>query len=221
VSTLESTQVTKAAEASPATDVKLLSVDGWNPMDDRLPLLDPADLTSAQAAVYQAIAGGPRAAGPQLFALADSRGRLNGPFNAMLFSPVVGDALQRLGAAVRYGTSLSDRVREMAVLAVATHWDSAFERYAHEAVGRAVGLTEQELSGLRDLATFAPIDPSERAAFDVVRAILHDADLDDDAYAVAVDLLGAQALVELTTLVGYYATLALILKVFRVTTPSD
>ncbi|HEY0949418.1 MAG TPA: hypothetical protein VGD85_04425, partial [Nocardioides sp.] len=54
---------------------------------------------------------------------------------AGLLSPAVGDALQRLGAAVRYRTALPDRAREMAILLVAARWDSAFEREAHEAVG--------------------------------------------------------------------------------------
>ena len=40
----------------------------------------------------------------------------------------MGAALQDLGAAVRYRTGLTDRVREMAILLVAAHWDSAFER---------------------------------------------------------------------------------------------
>jgi 4-carboxymuconolactone decarboxylase len=42
------------------------------------------------------------------------------------------------------------------------------------------------------------------------------ADLDDAQYAVAVAALGERALVELSTLVGYYATLALQLRIFRV-----
>jgi hypothetical protein len=102
-------------------------------------MLVPADLDDQQRALYDAIAGGPRAAGPRLFALTDAAGRLNGPFNAMLFAPEVGTALQDLGAAIRYRSSLTARIREMAILAVAAHWDSAFERYAHEAVGRAAG----------------------------------------------------------------------------------
>ena len=46
-----------------------------------------------------------------------------------------------------------------------------------------------------------------------------DGDLDDGAYAEAVEQLGAAGLFELLTLVGYYATLALQLRVFRVVRP--
>jgi len=187
----------------------------------RLPVLAPAELDDRQRALYDAIAGGPRAAGPRLFALTDAEGRLNGPFNAMLFAPEIGTALQELGAAIRYRSSLTARIREMAILAVAAHWDSAFERYAHEAAGRAAGLTDGELWSLRDGEPLRLADPAEQAALDVVRALLADHDVGGPLFERAVSLIGNQAVVELTSLVGYYATLALQLRVFRVGPPAE
>lgn len=187
----------------------------------RLPILAPADLDDQQRALYDAIAGGPRAAGPRLFALTDEAGGLNGPFNAMLFAPEVGTALQELGAAIRYRSSLTARIREMAILAVAAHWDSAFERYAHEAVGRVAGLTDEEMRSLRDGDQPRLNDPAEQAALDVVRALLADGDIAGLLFQRAVSLIGNQAVVELTSLVGYYATLALQLRVFRVGLPAE
>nr|BFE70573.1 hypothetical protein GCM10020092_038740 [Actinoplanes digitatis] len=73
--------------------------------------------------------------GPQLFRLVGADGGLEGPFNAFLLQPRLGLALQALGAAVRYETGLADRAREIAILVVSAASDSAFERYAHEAVG--------------------------------------------------------------------------------------
>lgn len=188
-------------------------------MNPRAEPLHPRDLTDDQAAVYRHIAGGPRANGPQLFRLTDDEGRLNGPFDAMLRAPGVGDALQSLGAAIRYGTDLSDRVREMAILAVATHWNSQFERYAHEPIGRAAGLTDDEIHALRTLPDLQPADPTERAALEVVRELLTAGDLSDAGYDRARGHLGEATLVELTTLVGYYATLAMLMRVFRVSVP--
>ena len=50
------------------------------------------------------------------------------PSGVSSLHPAIGDALQRLGAAIRYGTRMTARVRELAILAVAEHHDSAFER---------------------------------------------------------------------------------------------
>src|SRR6185369_9661825 len=130
----------------------------------RLRRLVPADLDEAQRLLYDRIVGGPRANGPRPVPLTEPDGSLRGPFNAMLYAPAVGEALQSLGAAVRFGTALSDRVREIAILAVAAHWDSAFERYAHEAIGRVVGLSEDIIAALR-AGTEPPLtDPTEQVA---------------------------------------------------------
>ncbi|GGM76567.1 carboxymuconolactone decarboxylase [Thermopolyspora flexuosa] len=183
-------------------------------MTQRLPGLRPEELDEEQARLYRAITGGPRGTGPQAFALTDEQGRLRGPFNAMLLSPPLGGALQELGAAVRYRSVLSDRIREMAILVVAAHWGSRFEREAHEAVGRACGLTEAELAALREGRVPELADPAERTAVRTTAALAGAGTLTDAEYGEAVAALGERGLFELTTLVGYYATLALQLRVF-------
>ncbi|MGW2222518.1 carboxymuconolactone decarboxylase family protein [Nonomuraea sp. NPDC001684] len=190
-------------------------------MTARLPALPPEDLDDAQTEVYRAITGGPRAAGPQVFPLADERGRLRGPFNAMLLSPPVGGALQALGAAVRYGSVLPDRARELAILVVAAHWGSDFERDAHEAVGRSCGLTEAELTAVREGRPPGLADPAERAAVLAARELTRTGTLAEEDYRAVTAALGERGLFELTTLVGYYATLALQLRVFAGELPPE
>ena len=109
----------------------------------------------------------------------------------------------------------------MGILVVAQAWDSAYERSSHEPIGRDAGLTEPEIEALRAGADPGFADEQERVAYQVVRSLVGPADLDDQQYDVAVRTLGEQALVELSTLVGYYATLALQLRIFRVGGPVD
>lgn len=179
----------------------------------------PGDLDPAQRAVHDAISGGPRAGSARVVPLADDDGRLLGPFGPMLLSPSVGGALQELGARLRYGTALTDRSRELVVLLVAAHEDSAFERYAHERLGRQVGLTETELTELRRAQVPPLDDPHERAVTEAVQALLLRGDLDEDEFAAARESLGVAVLFELMTLVGYYRTLALQLRVLRIGAP--
>jgi 4-carboxymuconolactone decarboxylase len=198
----------------------------------RIPKLEPSALDDDQRSLYDAIAGGRRAQGPQLFRLADAQGRLEGPFNAFLLQPRLGSALQALGSSVRYDTGLDDRCREIAILVVAAHWRSDFEWYAHEAVARSAGLTDPELAAVRDAGLG---DPEPAAAHDgdpalagreavvarTVAALAAHGDLDDAQYREAVSQVGTAGVFELLTLVGYYATLALQLRVFRVPAPDD
>jgi 4-carboxymuconolactone decarboxylase len=184
----------------------------------RVPKLEPSSLDDEQRSLYDAIAGGRRAQGPQLFQLTDGEGRLEGPFNAFLLQPRLGSALQALGSAVRYETGLDDRCREIAILVVAAHWRSDFETYAHEAVGRSVGLGDAELAAVRD-GRHAALDGREAVVARTAAALAVRGDLDDAEYREAVGHLGPAGLFELLTLVGYYATLALQLRVFRVPAP--
>ena len=184
----------------------------------RIPKLPPSALDDEQRSLYDAIAGGRRAQGRQLFRLVDDEGRLEGPFNAFLLQPRLGSALQALGASVRYDTGLDDRCREIAILVVAAHWRSDFEWYAHEAVGRAAGLDDAELAAVRD-SRHAALAGRESVVARTAAALLERGDLDDAQYREAVGQIGTEGLFELLTLVGYYATLALQLRVFRVPAP--
>lgn len=186
----------------------------------RLAVLSSEEMTTEQVDLYRAILGGPRGQGPRAVLLSSGAGGLAGPFNAMLYAPPVGHALQELGAAIRFRTSLAPRIREMAILVVAHAWDSEYERDSHEPIGREAGLTGKEIEALRTGADPGFADKQEQVAHSVVRALTGPAaDLDDHDYDAAVAALGEQALVELSTLVGYYATLALQLRIFRVQSP--
>jgi 4-carboxymuconolactone decarboxylase len=184
----------------------------------RITKLAFSSLDDAQRSLYDAIAGGRRAQGPQVFQLTDGEGRLEGPFNAFLLQPRLGTALQALGSAVRYDTGLDDRCREIAILVVAAHWRSDFEKYAHEAVGRSVGLGDAELAAVRD-GRPAALAGREAVVARTVAALAARGDLDDAEFREAVGHVGMAGLFELLTLVGYYATLALQLRVFRVPAP--
>jgi 4-carboxymuconolactone decarboxylase len=191
----------------------------------RLPVLSSDEMTSEQVDLYREILGGPRGQGPRAVLLASGAGGLAGPFNAMLYAPPVGHALQELGASIRFRTELAPRVREMAILVVAQAWDSAYERESHELLGRDAGLTVSEIEALRAGADPGFADKQEQVAYSVVRALTGPdpkrADLDDQEYDTAVAVLGERALVELSSLVGYYATLALQLRIFRVAGPAS
>ena len=183
-------------------------------MAPRIRPLTPHELDREQSALYAAITGGPRAQGPQHFALTDDDGSLRGPFDLMLRSPAVGSAQQELGATIRYRTTFTGRTRELAILLVAACSNSTFERESHEAIARALGFSEEELAAIRALDASAFAD-RERVVASATLSLL-DGDLSDELWDAASAVLGVDGVFELTALVGYYSTLALQLRVFRV-----
>ncbi|HEX6235019.1 MAG TPA: carboxymuconolactone decarboxylase family protein [Jiangellaceae bacterium] len=182
----------------------------------RIPRLTPHELDADQQRLYAAITGGDRARGPQFFELTDSEGRLVGPFNAMLLNPPIGDALQRLGAAIRYGGRLPARCREIAILAVAAHWQCGFELRAHESIAAHAGLSATQIAALGNGEPVDFGDPVEAEVLRTTRHLLEHGSLDDDSYAAAASAIGPDKLFELTTLVGYYSLLALQMNAFAV-----
>jgi 4-carboxymuconolactone decarboxylase len=150
-----------------------------------------------------------------------SDGSLHGPFDAMLRAPRSGAALQAVGAALRYGSVLPERVRELATLQVAAHHRSDFEWYAHAPLAARAGLPAALLEAVRTGGLVEPDDPAERAAAVAVAQLLTTGDVDDAAWASAVGQLGEAGAVELTTLVGYYGLLAMQMRVVRVPLPPD
>ena len=87
--------------------------------EPRFTTLTPETMTADQKRVADAIQSGPRGAG------------LRGPFNALLRSPELCDLVQRVGAYVRFGTSIPPRLNEMAIIMAGRKWTAQYEFYAH------------------------------------------------------------------------------------------
>ncbi len=185
----------------------------------RIPLLAPDALTDAQRALFDAVAAPPRTDGP--FVVVDDDGHLAGPFNALLYSPAIGQAVQALGAALRFGGTLPGRTRELVICAIAAELTSDYEWYAHSRVGLTVGVSPAELASLRAGQIPDAVSPDERAALSLASALLRDRVVSVNVHAEALTYFGHPGVVELAVLVGYYQTIAGLLATADVRAPVD
>lgn len=199
-------------------------------MDDiprfgRLRVPTRADLDPAEQAVYDAIVTGPRAARGIPPTLADADGRLQGPFNAMVqASPGIGMALQALGAEIRYGAALDTPLRELAIVTIAATRRSEFMWLIHAPAAAAAGVSDDILEGLaRGEVDFvaAATDLAPAVVHRTVTELLTKRDLTADTHDKAVTLLGERGVLDLVILVGYYDTLALLMRSVRAPLPGD
>lgn len=171
------------------------------------------ELSDSQQRVYDVIAGGPRK--NSIVPVVDEEGRLLGPFALMAVSPGVGEAVQELGAAIRFRSSLRDSDRELAILMVASHRRCGFEWFAHEQAAGEAGLDDETLRALRRQSRPAGLEGTTAAVWSAMNAMLASDRLAKQEYESAVAVLGAEGLAELTWLCGYYSMLALALAVFE------
>ncbi|GIH20491.1 carboxymuconolactone decarboxylase family protein [Rugosimonospora africana] len=181
-------------------------------------LRDPAGLAPDQRALYDAITQGPRGTETGRIPLTDEAGRLLGPFDVMLLAPRIGDAVQRVGVAVRFG-GFATRTRELAILTVAAAIGSGFEWWSHEPAALAAGISTAQLQQLLDGEVPDGLDERERAVVRFAGVMARDRRLRDEEFAEAKRVLGREDLAVLTWLVGYYGMLGLALEVFAPPNP--
>jgi 4-carboxymuconolactone decarboxylase len=185
----------------------------------RVPHLELADMTAQQREFYDKYATGVRARPEAAFPLVDSGGHLMGPPAVWVLSQPLGLALERFGYAIRYELTLSRRSQEMAILMVAEHRHSEFERFAHAQAALRAGLSQADLAALA--AGEAPVlrTDEERCVYEATRRILDSGTLTATEYEEYAATLRVPQLFELVTLIGYYLMLATQLSVFDIQPP--
>lgn len=186
----------------------------------RLPAVQEADLDSEQRAVWERITGGARAAAHEgTGGLVGEDGALVGPFNAWLHSPAVGGPAAELGEAVRFRTSLDRRLLELAIVAVACHWRSNFEYWAHRRYALDAGVEPALLDALAAGQDPRSSRDDEQVVLDACRDLLRSGRLGAARYSATLDVLGTSGVVELVTAVGYYTLVSFNLNAFEVDVP--
>lgn len=185
----------------------------------RLPYILRTNFTNEQRALFARIIGGKRGEGRMLDTFLTSEGGMKGPFNALLYSPAVGDAVQQLGQMVRFETSIPPTLRELAILFVAAKWHAQYEWWAHEKIARSEGLDLTVIANLKagTLPTF--IRPAESVVYRFAQELLERQQVSEQGYAQAVDLLGEAGVAELVALLGYYTLVSMLLNTFEVPVP--
>jgi alkylhydroperoxidase family enzyme len=146
-------------------------------------------------------------------------GRLIGPFNPVLFSPEIASRFLDLQIAEQQHTTLSDRVRQMVILAVGAVWNAPYELYAHSAAARHAGIAEDAVRKLAAGELADGVSRDEAIAYRYARELCADHRVDAALYDEAERCFGAQGLVDITVLAGIYQTVCGLLNAFDIPSP--
>ena len=178
------------------------------------------DLNDEQRVLWDNITTGPRANPDRPHGgLAGEDGALIGPFNALFQSPQVGDAVQQLGAALRYGTSLPADLLEVAILTVGGEWRANFEFWAHARLGAATGVPQAAIDAIRDGETPQFEDPRHETVYAFGRELIETKRVSDVRYGALKELVGERGVFEVASVMGYYALVSIGLNTFDVDMP--
>jgi 4-carboxymuconolactone decarboxylase len=186
----------------------------------RLPLLEPSALSTAQKETYERLN---RTwipwANDVPFQSKLEDGRLIGPFNPILFSPSISSSFLDLQETEQNNTSLSQRVRQVVILAVGAVWKSSYELYAHAAAARKAGISEDAIQMLTTGGLPDELSDREKIAQRCARQL--SAERHVDLYSAAERAFGQRGLVEITYLTGIYHTVCALLNAFEIPAPPE
>jgi 4-carboxymuconolactone decarboxylase len=189
-------------------------------MSGRLPSLTPDELNDAQRVFYDRLVAsyGPWADKSGFDVIAADQSML-GPLNPLLFNPVLGAAQIDVFDADKSSTSLSPRVHEVVILTVGAAWDSGYELYAHRAVGRLAGLSEDVIAAL--LAGRPPEfrNEQEAIAHEFARQLIGGHRVEAETYGQAEQAFGHKGLVDMVLLIGLYLATCSLINAFEVPAP--
>ncbi len=169
--------------------------------------LTPETMAPEQKKVADAIQAGPRGAG------------LRGPFNALLRSPDLCDLVQRVGAYVRYSSSIPARLNEMAIIMAGRKWTAQYEFYAHRKLAIEAGLNPAICDAIALNQRPQSMQDDEVPVYDFCSELLSTGQVSDAHYKAVVDRFGERGAIDLVGAVGYYSLVSMVLNVDRVPLP--
>jgi 4-carboxymuconolactone decarboxylase len=176
--------------------------------EQRFTPLTPETMTPEQRAAVEAIQSGPRGAG------------LRGPFNALLRSPELCDLVQRVGAYVRFKSSLPAALNELAICMAGRKWTAQYEFYAHRRLALEAGLDATILDAIASGNRPASLSADEAAVYDFTSELLGAGQVSDANFARVKERFGERGVMDLVGAIGYYSLVSMVLNVDRVPLPA-
>jgi 4-carboxymuconolactone decarboxylase len=173
---------------------------------DRFKPLTAAELTPEQKVMVEHL-------------LAGERGGMNGPFNVTLRSPEMGDLAQKLGAQLRYHTSLPKKLNELAIIMTARFWSAQYEWSAHSKSAKAAGISPAVIEAIAAGRRPTFTNSDEEIVYNFGNELLKNRQVSDAAFKAVVNKFGERGAVDLTGVMGYYCFVSMMLNIDRYPLP--
>src|SRR5713226_7896338 len=139
--------------------------------------ITPAEMTPAQRRVHDLI-------------IAGRRGRFGGPFQLLIRAPEICEHAARLGEHLRWGTSLPDRLSELAIITTAKFWRAQYEWYAHAPLAEKAGIASGAIEAIRRGETPNFEQRDEALVYGICTELFHTQRLSEARFTEAVATLG-------------------------------
>jgi 4-carboxymuconolactone decarboxylase len=151
--------------------------------------------------------------------LAGERKTADGPFNVMLRSPEMGDLAQKLGAQLRFHSSLPDKLKELAIITTGRYWTAQYEWYAHKRLALQAGVSQATVDAIAAGRRPGSMSADEEVVYNFCNELLNTKQVSDGVFQAAKARLGERGVVDLIGVMGYYHLVSMLLNVDRYPLP--
>ncbi len=188
----------------------------------RLEPIPPEQLTPEQRRLYDDILStiGENLDDKHSFVTRNEEKAFIGPWNGWLHAPVAGAGIWNLIKAMAQDEKLPQNLRQIAILTVGSHFNAAYEIYAHTALARQI-FDDDQVRALTNGAIPQGFSPEERLVHQIAKALVRGGPLADDLWAEGVRVLGQDEIIRLVFLVGLYSLVSTCLNGFNVPVPAE
>ena len=186
--------------------LSLEQLTSGEPQMARLHLPSVDEMTPEQRSVHDEVVSG-------------VRGRLVGPLRAVIHSPDLARRWSRLGEYLRFSTCLPKKLNELAIIVTGRRWNSQLEFLIHAEAAIAAGLDPACVEAIRlgEAPTFT--DEAEAEVYEFARQLQQTGTVDGPVHAAVTKRWGAQGVVELTGVIGYYTMVSMTLNAHEIPIP--
>lgn len=132
----------------------------------------------------------------------------SGPMSVLKHSPEMAKRAIPLFEYVRNESTVPLKIRELAMLTTARAKDCPYIWNRHAPLARKAGVNGDLIDALRDRKSLPPMSELEAAVIKMAMDFFRANQIRQQTFDVVLSHLGTQGLVELTTLMGFYAMLA-------------
>ena len=153
---------------------------------------------------------------------ADSGGMITtGPGSITINSPEMALRRAPLTAYLRFESTFSKRIQELAIITTARAMDCQYVWNAQAAAARRAGVGDALVDAIRDKAQLPAMSAEEAALVTYGMELTATNQVSEETFSAARDQLGVKGLVEFTTNMGYYRMISLNANACTIELPDD
>ena len=143
-------------------------------------------------------------------------GQIVNLYRVLAHSPGICRAFIRFGNQLLFKGALPPKLRELAILLVSERTDAHYERSKHREIALSMGVPQSQVDAVKGWTDSDAFDEMERALLQYAEEVIRNVRAKPQTFEALRPHFNDEAIVELTTVIGFYCMVSRILENLQV-----